>query len=203
MEPMGAIVHLHVLAVFTEGTCSLLSCWTRHFQELIPQDSGAHYKVHLKRIGSANSSRGGANSSGTGSLYREAQWVAAINAKIKHVHSTLRSDILSRQRRNATNEPAYFILTDLDVLPLRPYSSLLRFVAGASSPEILFMREPPGHCGLTPCERHFTSHSRSVYVRSTFRSPPSELCSSRMGPFHSYILLITDSTHHLLPLVQG
>ena len=115
MEPMGAIVHLHVLAVFTEGTCSLLSCWTRHFQELIPQDSGAHYKVHLKRIGSANSSRGGANSSGTGSLYREAQWVAAINAKIKHVHSTLRSDILSRQRRNATNEPAYFILTDLEL----------------------------------------------------------------------------------------
>ena len=91
----------------------------------------------------------------TGGKFMSAPWRRASKARI----DLLQSLLTANAREDARTRNRLYLLSDLDVVPLRPYSALAEhFIAreqaeggrdATARPEILFMRELPGSCGMT------------------------------------------------------
>lgn len=136
---VSAPLEVHVLALYSNGTCGILACWLGRMAEMIRHER-IKYHMHVKW----HAHSAPTNASFAGSNYKDPLWVAATRARVKFVHGMLRS--LMHQFVNGV-----FVLTDLDVLPLRPFSVLFsQLLEPTPRRDILFMREPAGHCGMTP-----------------------------------------------------
>ena len=144
-------VELHIIALFTPHTCSVLSCWVRHMQGMMDGDVRENLTYTLHVGWRALDQRGNGSATTAGAAYRDALWMQAVRAKVDHLWGLLR-------RHAARPGNHIYLLTDLDVLPLAGYSRLTTMMldaeatanaSGAPSPEIFFLREPPqkGACG--------------------------------------------------------
>ena len=168
--PLG-LSELHVVSMFTPGICGLLACWQQRVFAL--QNSAgllglANVSVHF-HIG--YHPLPGANASTTPPRFKDPAWIKAVRERINYLRHVLK-------RYEHRSERALFLFTDLDVWPLRPLAPLLRplqhalrasalqrerieqcarnghcaGVAANLQPrplDIIFMREPPGHCGMS------------------------------------------------------
>lgn len=83
---------------------------------------------------------GGASSGGasSGGAYGTAAWTAGTRAKVAWVDS-----VTSRYSADTV-----YLVTDLDVMPLRPLDALVRWFVRQRSVEVAFMREPGRTIGM-------------------------------------------------------
>ena len=83
---------------------------------------------------------GGASSgaSSSGGAYGTAAWTAGTRAKVAWVDS-----VTSRYSADTV-----YLVTDLDVMPLRPLDALVRWFVRQRSVEVAFMREPGRTIGM-------------------------------------------------------
>ena len=117
-------------------------------------------RVKLQYVPAPPAATGGGSS---GSSFRSRAWLAATRKSKEMLLAHLR-----QHARPSGNE--LFLFTDLDVLPLRSYDALVAaFLAAERAsprpPEILFLREPDGHCGMTP----WPANTGLVLMRNTKR----------------------------------
>ena len=117
---------LHVLVYSTRESCALLTCWLSWASFWLVD---REYDLHVIMARPANVS---SNSSG---LMKTELWYAALRDKVFQVR-----DYIERVPLHST-----VLVTDLDVVPMRPPSALLLPLPH----EMTFMREPPGHGGRT------------------------------------------------------
>lgn len=93
---------------------------------------------------------------------------------IRHVLNTNKE--VRRRKDHSSSNNKIFLVIDIDVLPLQPFSSLLfgaasgllgprtgPFRPGGMYPEILFMREPEGSCGMT----NWVANTGFILLRNT------------------------------------
>jgi len=125
-------IHLLTFTTQHQQACAMLECWRRAVEHMIAREtSGSRYELHVlhQRV----------NSSGTG-RYLDQTWLSATHAKVIALTDWLRTHA-------KTTALDFVLYTDPDVVPLGPWSTL----AERASPnvEISFMREPPGHTGMS------------------------------------------------------
>ena len=116
---------LHILAFRTDDAC-LFPCWQRWMDVWMAAskaEGNVDYVMHVERYSSPPN------------LMRKDRWRHIINARVSFISSLLSEKL-------PDNSVALF--SDLDVVPMRPPSSLLPLPY-----DITFMREPPGHGGAT------------------------------------------------------
>ena len=109
-SPSHAPRRLHVVAFSTPETASQLRCWQQWLERMSAADTLYEYVLHVN----PQASRQGVGTS----IFGGRSWVRAVRAKVPFVLSTLQA--------LAQLEPsACVVVTDLDVIPLRPLSQLL------------------------------------------------------------------------------
>lgn len=134
---------VHVLSLFSNGTCGTAACWLRHMHHMVASDDRADYTMHVSFF-DQHVERGAT----TGGRFQSPAWLRASRARID---ALLR--LLQRGARQSNLANRLYLLSDLDVLPLRRYSSVVQHFTELErrhgTIDILFMREPPGSCGMT------------------------------------------------------
>ena len=130
---------IHLITFSTHNAAQVLDCWLQWAAHVIARDTTPqrHYRLHLRSFGVSNISAARlsarakrATASAPAGTFLTAAWYAALNAKLVVVSE------LMEELRERSGEEDVFIITDLDVLPLRPYSALLPCLEH----EITFMR---------------------------------------------------------------
>ena len=132
---------LTILAVTTRKSMEQLRCWTQWMHDMQQADSSTSYSLIVHHHQVVNSQANAEYASGT---------AAKASAILKVATS------LARERR-AEAQKDMLLLTDLDVVPLRPYRLLFRHLEQTHNGrrvDLCFMREPFG--------------SRSGYVNTGF-----------------------------------
>ena len=81
---------------------------------------------------------GESNGTSSGGAYGSAAWTAGTRAKVAWVNN-----VISRFSADTV-----YLVTDLDVMPLRPLDALVRWFAQQRAVELAFMREPGRTVGL-------------------------------------------------------
>lgn len=148
----ASTVDVNIFALFTNGTCAITACWVRHMRQKIwEQRQHRNFIRYSINVGFHSINVGGGATSGQ---FQTPEWRKASKARIDLLYTALHKHARVDERRNRL-----YILSDLDVLPLRSYTALVdHFIqseraaasSGGQQPDILFMREPPGSCGMTP-----------------------------------------------------
>ena len=105
-----------VVSVFSNGTCGTASCLVRHMKRMIRHDesSAVRYDVRLGFY-SLSAARGAT----TGGTFKSAAWLRASKARIE-----LLLQLLTTNARRDWKHNRLYLLSDLDVVALRPYSAL-------------------------------------------------------------------------------
>ena len=152
---------LHVVLYSTRESCPMLTCWLSWASYWLV-DKSYDYQLHTI-IARPNIS---STSSGT---WKTELWYAALRDKLVRMR-----DYIERVPLGST-----VFFTDLDVVPMRPMSTLLPLPH-----ELTFMREPPGHGGrtgrqivntglyalrVTPSTRRYVSHWAWFTIKSAAR----------------------------------
>lgn len=146
LPPDGRPSMIHLITLSTRHTQHLQGCWLQWVSHVLTTDATTtrHYRVHLRTFDAANLSADGlsrssqlANARKAAGSFKTAAWYRALRAKM-----VLIKDFMDEQKDTA-DENDVFVVTDLDVAPLRPYSNLLPCLEY----EATFMREPPNYSG--------------------------------------------------------
>ena len=108
----GAPLHsptMHILALSTPQTCWMLACWTTWIRRMMLRDPSTAYELHVRTYtptGVAEHSK---------ERYKSEAWYDSVFTKVGFV-----SHFMRHAAENAT-----VLFTDLDVVPLGPYSLLV------------------------------------------------------------------------------
>ena len=129
----------------------MLECWLRHASHTI----GKHQIQLAFHAAEESTSAGG--------TFKGRQWLAGTRESKLYLMEYLRATA-----KSTANDLVLF--TDLDVLPLRDYIKLAehfieRERTSPRAPEILFLREPPNHCGMT----NWVANTGLILMRNNFR----------------------------------
>ena len=145
LPPGGRPSLVHLITFSTRQTQRLQGCWLQWVSHVLANDAtpARHYRVHLRTFDAAsNLTAAGlsrrsqlATARTAAGSFQTAAWYSALRAKM-----VLIKDIMDEQA-NAAGENDVFVVTDLDVAPLRHYSNLLACLEY----DITFMR-----CDLEP-----------------------------------------------------
>ena len=145
LPPGGRPSLVHLITFSTRQTQRLQGCWLQWVSHVLANDAtpARHYRVHLRTFDAAsNLTAAGlsrrsqlATARTAAGSFQTAAWYSALRAKM-----VLIKDIMDEQA-NAAGENDVFVVTDLDVAPLRHYSNLLACLEY----DITFMR-----CDLQP-----------------------------------------------------
>ena len=136
---------VHLVAFTTKHSERLQRCWLQWVSHMSASDTTPQlsYRLQLRSQDPGNVSTGWlskrakvATATRPAGSFQTAAWYAAVNAKMAAWRDLL------IELHAAGRENDLVIISDLDVAPLRPYSSLLPC---RSSHEITFMQEPKGH----------------------------------------------------------
>ncbi|KAL3893534.1 MAG: hypothetical protein SGPRY_014163, partial [Prymnesium sp.] len=139
----AGVIQLHVIALFTPGTCGLLSCWLKHFTQMMSKDDSLAYHVH-------------------------AHWHQGPRHQPPHQQSAYQQgagqqaagregaghDQAGAGGPRAFNKAGSSFKSSLWMDAARP---------GGMYPEILFMREPEGSCGMT----NWVANTGFILLRNT------------------------------------
>ena len=111
---------------------------------MVAHDKAVQYTMHV-----SFSSQQIERATTTGGKFQSPAWLRASRARINALLT-----LLIRTARESQFTNRLFLLSDLDVLPLRPYSSIVEYFLASErrhgALDLLFMSEPPGSCGMTP-----------------------------------------------------
>ena len=120
---------IHLITFSTRQTQRLQGCWLQWVSHVLTADATPtrHYRIHLRTFDAANNitadglSRRSqlATARAAAGSFQTAAWYSALRAKM-----VLIRDVMDEQK-NAAGDNEVFVVTDLDVAPLRPYSNLL------------------------------------------------------------------------------
>ena len=119
-------VHIGVLS--TAQSADGLRCWMRWMEEMMTSDTLAVYELRV-RSGSL-----GARAAGTSS-FKSAHWKVAVKLKVSFLKELLSE--VDAQGARTVGPHDVLVMTDLDVLPLAPYGTLLDADVG----DVTFMSE--------------------------------------------------------------
>ena len=146
LPPGGRPDLIHLITFSTRQTQLLQGCWLQWVSHVLAADATPtrHYRIHLRTFDATNNltadglSRRSqlATARTAAGSFQTAAWYNALRAKM-----VLIKDVMDEQK-DAAGENDVFVVTDLDVAPLRPYSNLLACLEY----DITFMR-----CDLQPC----------------------------------------------------
>jgi len=135
---------LHLITFSTHHSERMQSCWLQWASHVMARDTTPqqHYRLYLRTHDASNVStvrpKGRrVTAGGAAGTYQTATWYAALRDKMFAIQ-----EVLEETKASAREVDAY-VITDLDVVPLRPYSELLACLEH----EITFMKEPDGHAG--------------------------------------------------------
>ena len=106
-----AAIHILAWSSWLHSTPSLSSCWVAWMESMIARDASITYTLHLHRPKPPDRAA---------PLSEEGRWRAAMLERWDWV-----ADVVEAARVRPRGGNSTFIFTDMDVIPLRPYSTLL------------------------------------------------------------------------------
>jgi hypothetical protein len=122
---------MHLVAFATPDAAVMLRCWLIFVAAMMDADRDTTYSLEVRRASAMHHVERGSDSYGS----EASRW--AFKHKVHYMRDVL-------QRRNEKGQHMnHVIFTDLDVLPLRPFSELAR--VQEANLQFMLATNPPGH----------------------------------------------------------
>ena len=165
---------IHIVAFATPYAAQTQACWLQWVSHVLSHDTTPqwHYRLHLRTYDANSSTTNStvsrlsrrarrATRNAAAGTFQTATWYAALRAKIGVIR-----DLLVEQKKEAVR--SFYIVTDMDVAPLRPYSELIPCL----NQDITFMRRARsselGATRLAPSATHSIQPHRPILRREPF-----------------------------------